>query len=807
MGEWWKAAGICLFLLLELAGCTWADTQFLRPIAPALLLEPGHTVGQTFVARHGGLNGLELWLEPERGAKGILRLHLRADPRSPIDLAVVELLLEAVTVPRFYRFSFPPDNRSHGMYRYAFLELEGKGAVRVGAAPGDAYIDGAAYRDHEPLDVQLAFRLTYDLKGIAIELAQAVLAGVGFLSLSALIYLIPGYVLLAWFWTGGSLSWPDRIGLAVGISLALYPLLLLWTDFVGVRGGALYAWLPAGGGLVALAYRHRRWRMRQGWAALQRWWREEASGPDGMLIGILLLALGVRLLVARGLEAPMWGDGLQHTMIVQLLLDHGGLFREWAPYAPIISFTYHYGFHSQMAALAWISGWSALQAVLFGGQLMNGLAAFTLYPLARRMGGSPWAGVVAVALPALWWSMPMSYTNWGRYPQLAGQTLLPVAVLLTVESLESQKPNLRLLLLTAWVVAGLGLTHYRVLAFYGIFLIAWMLVHGRWLLDPAWKERVLRLLILGGLVVILIIPWLGRLGEGGLPAFLQQTLSAGGGSSPGLETWGDLKMYMPLWGWILGGLALIAGWMRHRNKIGFLLIWWAGAFLSANPQLVGLPGSGVISSFAFWIGIYFPMALLIGIAIGDLLEIGWRNPWVRRMGIVLIGLFGAWGAWNRLGDIDPGSHAMLTRPDRQAMDWIRIHLPSDARFLINGFLAYGGQDAVGSDGGWWLPMLAQRAVLIPPLPYAIERTTDPHLPSRLREWISRLTARDPQILNDLVRLGWCYVYVGQQQGRVNAPQPPLWMPDELRGGPWELLYHQDRVWIFRWRDCEYPGRE
>lgn len=237
MGEWWKAAGICLFLLLELAGCTWADTQFLRPIAPALLLEPGHTVGQTFVARHGGLNGLELWLEPERGAKGILRLHLRADPRSPIDLAVVELPLEAVTVPRFYRFSFPPDNRSHGMYRYAFLELEGKGAVRVGAAPGDAYIDGAAYRDHEPLDVQLAFRLTYDLKGIAIELAQAVLAGVGFLSLSALIYLIPGYVLLAWFWTGGSLSWPDRIGLAVGISLALYPLLLLWTDFVGVRGG------------------------------------------------------------------------------------------------------------------------------------------------------------------------------------------------------------------------------------------------------------------------------------------------------------------------------------------------------------------------------------------------------------------------------------------------------------------------------------------------------------------------------------------------------------------------------------------
>ena len=104
---------------------------------------------------------------------------------------MVELPLEAVTVPRFYRFSFPPANHTHGMYRYAFLELESKRAVRVGAAPGDAYIDGAAYRDHEPLDVQLALRLTYELIGLAIERAQAVLAGVGRLSLSAVIYLIP----------------------------------------------------------------------------------------------------------------------------------------------------------------------------------------------------------------------------------------------------------------------------------------------------------------------------------------------------------------------------------------------------------------------------------------------------------------------------------------------------------------------------------------------------------------------------------------------------------------------------------------
>lgn len=163
---------IGFFLLVGCSDFVDRDQPAAVPEA-ALLLEPGHTIGQTFVARHGGLSGVEFWLEAEPGTVGRLLFRLRSEPQSSTDLAVAVLPLDSLTAPGFYRFSFPPDYHSHGAYRYAFLELEGIGAVWVGAASGEAYLDGAAYRDHEPLDAQLAFRLTYDLWGMALEAGLA----------------------------------------------------------------------------------------------------------------------------------------------------------------------------------------------------------------------------------------------------------------------------------------------------------------------------------------------------------------------------------------------------------------------------------------------------------------------------------------------------------------------------------------------------------------------------------------------------------------------------------------------------------
>ena len=119
---------------------------------PAALTElrTNGSLGQTFVAQHGGLSGLDIWLQPGQPSDGRIRLHLRSDPQATTDLAVAELPLASVIAPTFYRFSFPPVPDSHNRYFYIFLEVEGPGAVQVGASGGNSYLSGALYHDHRP---------------------------------------------------------------------------------------------------------------------------------------------------------------------------------------------------------------------------------------------------------------------------------------------------------------------------------------------------------------------------------------------------------------------------------------------------------------------------------------------------------------------------------------------------------------------------------------------------------------------------------------------------------------------------------
>src|SRR4030066_2372836 len=66
--------------------------------------------------------------------------------------------------------------------------------------------------------------------------------------------------------------------------------------------------------------------------------------------------------------------------------------------------------------------------MLWTGQLLNILAIISLYPLAYKITKNRWAGVLAILVAGLLSPMPMSYVNWGRYTQLAGQVILPVSI-------------------------------------------------------------------------------------------------------------------------------------------------------------------------------------------------------------------------------------------------------------------------------------------------------------------------------------------------------------------------------------------
>jgi hypothetical protein len=238
----------------------------------------------------------------------------------------------------------------------------------------------------------------------------------------------------------------------------------------------------------------------------------------------------------------------------------------------------------------------------------------------------------------------------------------------------------------------------------------------------------------------------------------------------------------------------------------------------------------MISNFAVFIAFYIPASILIGGAYGWLMSLLikqddneennliqdlnlpdsrsseiHRNPLLAAAIAIPILALGLWGARSQIGTIDPRQFALVTRPDKNAFDWIRTNIAQDTKFLVNSFFAYGDGVVVGSDGGWWLPLLSSRDTTLPPINYGSELGPIPDY----RLWVNDLTAeieakgmQDPDVIKMLEDRNVTHIYIGQRQGSVNS-QAPLFVPDDLIDSPYyRPVYHQDRVWIFK---VNYPN--
>ncbi|MCL4561047.1 MAG: hypothetical protein M1281_10570 [Chloroflexi bacterium] len=810
-----------LLALLALAACTphaWVSAGQNLITDTNTTLGSGQSAGQTFTAAQSGLNGVELYLAPVSGAAsaGKLVLHLRSGPVESRDLVSSELPLTSVQNAGYYRFSFPVQTDSNQASYYLQVNLEGEGKVALGSAPGYAYLDGALYRNGQAQDAQLAFHLVYDTGERLLGLAAWTGSALWRLLLGMLLFLFPGWMLLAWLWPGWkALSLGEKLGLSAAPGLAIYPLLLLWTGLAGLALGPLYAWLPilaAVAALILLGFRRKTFFNLQSSIANQKSsiHKLKSSIPDLALLAVLAIVAAVRFYAVRNLVLPMWGDSYQHTLIAQLIVDHGGLFSSWQPYAALQSLTYHFGFHADAAVFHWLSGLDVSDSVLWTGQILNILAVLALYPLAVKIGKNRWAGVAAVLVAGLLSPMPMFYTDWGRYTQLAGQVILPGAIWLLWEALDGSELRWRRIVAAALVMGGLALTHYRVLIFAILFLPVHFLFSVRKGNFRRWLGTAALTGAGGGL---LFLPWFLHVYGGKILQNLQTQLSTPAGAlsvfTQEYNAIGPWQTYLPVGVWLLLGACLLWALIRRDKHALLFAGWWLLLLLAANPQWLSLPGSGALSSFAVLITAYIPAGVLIGAAAGWLATLPKALPrpslgiFVRSLQLLsifaLAGL-GLWGARQRLGDIQPAQYALATRPDLRAAAWIRANTAPTDRFLVNAFFAYGGSSIAGSDGGWWLPYLAGRQTNLPPLNYGTEQGPDPGYRARvntLQTEIESYGVDNLVVLADLKKLGIDYIYIGQRRGQVGVSTPPILQPEKLLANPsFRPVYHQDLVWIF-----------
>jgi hypothetical protein len=766
-------------------------------------------VGQSFVARLSGLEGLEIKIAQDQVEDLNLILYLRSSSESAESLRLSSVLVSSLRSGDWVRFPFEPLSNSQDQLYYFVVESAANVPVSFYKGPANVYYEGTLYQNGIPQDAQIVFRTLYSRHFLALGIIQevVVLFLIGLVLL--LVFLLPGWSIVVWFDVGSERHWIEQLGVAAGVGLAIYPVLLLWGALVNINPGGVYVWGLLFLSIVVLVYyyRSRRVSFQHVGSIFHSWFNSSALWTDLTLIGLLLIAGLSRLFMVRDLTLPLWDDSVQHLVILKRILESGGLFHSWHPYAPYDTFSLHFGFHADIAAMVWVSGIDPAQAILWGGQIINLLAVLTLAPLAYRIGGI-WAVIITLLVVGMFTQFPAFYTNWGRYPQMSSQAILPVAVwwlwiVLTQEKLKARKLVFAVLV-GGMVAAGMTLSYYRMAFHYLTFTLAVAAV-----LLSASKLRQWQYWIaptaIAAVTLLLVGPWIANFSS--RPEIAPVMI--GSRDAPATFWQGFQQMQINWTGpealTILLG-TLMAIW---RGKAAALpVVWlWILVLLPAMRTLP-LPGVEIIQEFTIDTSLYIVTGLIWGAVVGTLIH----HLTVRRQLFTAIAasvvIFVALIRVPPMLTMIDRDFDLSTRPDIEAAKWMQVHLPADAVVLINGIVYTDGITAIGGDAGFWLPVLSGHRVTIPPQ-YAlvIEQPTIAGYNEAVGSLVRQLFETSASSKEGKAAI--CnfpeeitHVYIGQRRGMVDKPLPvppphPMLQADLLLEDPsFQLLYQKDHAMVF-----------
>ncbi len=628
--------------------------------------------------------------------------------------------------------------------------------------------------------LHVATLLIFILLGLAIlisgPLGRLLVAGVAVL-------LAPGY--LVWALTSATLRLPRLAtpALWIGLSLSLIPVIFLWSSTLGLRLTPFVLRLQAIGiGLLVL------WHLLHHWPRLR--------SPTWLLVGysfLLSLVALTRALEVRGVVLPLWVDSLHHTLLVRIIGETGRIPTSLRPYLPVDNLPYHWGYHAVIATWRELANVSLPEAMLWSGQVLNACIMPVMYAMGAAILRSPRSGLVTAGVVGLLSLMPAYYVTWGRYTQLAGLLLLPSLLIVSMALLERPVFSWRLLWLAVLLLSGLLLIHYRVVFFYGAFMLPYgtLLVIRR--LQHA-SAMVARSAALVSFTIILCGPWvLLLLQRMLLPLTIAPATLASNESYNSLD-WSLLlagNNYILLG--LAGGGAMLAMAARRWRLIA--VASWIGIMtLLANAGLLGVRPSWLINNHAVVITLFMPIGVLVGYFINALLHWIWMHlpqparAWGHYAAVGAFSILALLGAWQLRSVVNPAT-VLATAEDMRAIEWVAEQTAPDARFLVNSAHWLNGSPR-GTDAGWWLLPLAGRWVSTPPALYIYG---EPEYKQAVEDLNDRVSAHNIDTLAEINRIvrdeQITHIFIGKQGGPIK--------PSLLLGHPLFVpIYNWDGVMVF-----------
>ncbi len=750
---------------------------------------------QRFSPRHDGLSEVEVLLARSASsgiAAGSLTLRLLDDRGA--EVATQTWPAEQLSHNQSLTLRFAPQVGSAGREYRLLVEAGAQNPFSVWAYDLDVYDGGALHTAGQPAEGDLRFVTRYRLYASAAlqQVGQMLIADGSILLISLLLIPLPGCLLLLTI--RPRLPALDRAtwwGLALTLGLATWPLLWFWLTLAGGRWMRVTLVLAvAEGWLVALALFIRHYKL-YGRSMYGRFANRSYAPAHTLLIFLLITGLSVRLLAVRDLAFPPWVDSSRHALITTVMLDSGQTPDGYAPYLPVDEFTYHFGFHTVAAGVQMLAGDSLPRTLLVLGQLLNALAALSVYCgawlLTRRRG----AALLSALLVALPFFFPAYYVTWGRFTQLTGVLLLAPLLALTWLLARGSRGWGHSWWMVGLLTAGLFFIHVRVFMVYLPFAaLAWVASWGR----GRRVEATRNLGAAGLLGLLLVAPRLWQLASA---ASGSGYLTAAGESyaefplgyvQAGWERW-----FLALGGLVFVALTVMALRGKRRAVAGVALGGWVAlVIVLLSGRVPGLPVLWLVNLNSAYIVFFVPLALLLALGVGWLWSwIGRRPPPVQWAAALVLGALLAacavFGLWQQTTILNAST--ILAQPaDSQGLAWVGEHLPHDARVAVNSWRWLGETWAAGDGGAWLLPLTGLEPTT-PPVDYVGERELFLEVISfneaatAIEDWST------PEAARWLAQQGVSHIYVGARGGFLD--------PAALARNPGvEMLYGRDGVFVF-----------
>jgi hypothetical protein len=683
---------LALLSLAFLSGCAYQESikseQSIRSHKVS-----ADVVGQSFIASHDYLAAIEFQIGVKDGGyifEEEVTLDIWNFPQGEGPIRSVRLTEEDLNLDKYSRAEFPPIPHISGEMLLFTLDLHQAGNLFVHTTEYDSYEFGQLHIAGYPTSMDLTFRALYRPPPWVIVREGMERACDSIQALAVIIFMLgsSGVLVTSVVRRFYKLDLTSAVALGMGAG----PVLLVLVAYVLVGAGVslckMVLWpltlIMLVSGLILSATA----KILPHWKSLLQL---------AIFLGLLTFLSFTRMSFLAEQAVPAYSDSVEHYSITENLINPENDRQSVYSFGTITTRYYHFGFHMLAAWAAILSRNNLLEIIAVLGQVIQVLAAASLYFPAYLITKDFRLSLLAVVIGCLGWPMPSYASNWGKFPALAALATIPAALGFAIITMRSKgKERMIALIFTCILVIGSFLLHSRSAILLIVAGTAFWLANkfGDIHLDQR-KTIVFVVLFASGVFI-------------GACLFNRMSLTL-----VIQEIW---VRYRSGYGWLsllILGLSTLIAFNRNRFQILVPIIVMILMLAVTIGPLPVIPTGRLLDRTFIEMSLYMPLTFLAIIVIWSLREsqldtkcaksvvffrqlLGYLIAFI----IIIVG-FSNQTFW-------PKSFGqLLSNDDVQAMEWIETQSPTSSVVLIPAIEA-GPDYRVGVDGGAWIQALTKR---------------------------------------------------------------------------------------------------